>query len=92
MIQPCSKPIRSMSVKARRNPIMATNADPVSVSRDSLCWSSDQGVRFGIMLPDSAPKPLGVTTASAQQAPWALIRTFTPGPATALSEEDDAMT
>ena len=37
----------------------------------------------------SALKPLGVTTASAQQAPWALIRTFAPGPA--LSRED-AMT
>jgi hypothetical protein len=35
------------------------------------------------------PKPWGATTASAQQAPWALIRAFAPGPA--LSQEDDAM-
>lgn len=71
------------------NLVMATNADPVSVSRDSLWWISDQGVRYGIPLVDSALKPLGVTTAPAQQAPWALIRTFAPGPA--LSRED-AMT
>jgi hypothetical protein len=64
------------------NLVMATNADPVSVSRDSRWWISDQGVRYGIPLVDSALKPLGVTTASAQQAPWALIRTFAPGPLT----------
>jgi hypothetical protein len=29
---------------------------------------------------------LGIATASARQAPWALIRTFAPGPA--LSRED----
>ena len=37
-------------------------------------------------LDDSALKPLGIATASAQQAPWALIRVFAPGPA--LSKED----
>jgi hypothetical protein len=65
---------------------MTTNADPVSVSRDSLWWVSDQGVRYGIELNDSALKPLHITTASARQAPWVLIRTFAPGPA--LSRTD----
>jgi hypothetical protein len=65
---------------------MSTNADPSSVSRDSLWWISDQGVRFGIALQDSALRPLGIATASAQQAPWALIRTLAPG--SALSRKD----
>lgn len=68
------------------NLVMTTNADPVSVSRDSLWWISDQGVRYGIALDDSALKPLGIATSSTQQAPWVLIRTFAPGPA--LSRED----
>lgn len=68
------------------NLVMTTNADPVSVSRDSLWWVSDQGVRYGIELNDSALKPLHITTASARQAPWVLIRTFAPGPA--LSRTD----
>lgn len=57
---------------------MSTNGDPASVSRDSLWWISDQGIRYGIALNDSALKPLGIATASAQQAPWALIRVFQP--------------
>ena len=67
------------------NLVMTTNADPVSVSRDSLWWVSDQGVRYGIELDDSALKPLRIATAAARQAPWVLIRTFAPGPA--LSRE-----
>jgi type VII secretion protein EccB len=66
------------------NLVMSTNADPVSVSRDALWWISDQGTRYGIELDDSALKPLGIATASAQQAPWALIRVF--GPGAALSQ------
>ena len=68
------------------NLVMSTNADPSSVSRDSLWWVSDQGVRFGVALEDSALRPLGIATSSAQQAPWALIRTLAPGPA--LSRTD----
>jgi type VII secretion protein EccB len=68
------------------NLVMSTNADPASVSRDSLWWISDQGVRFGIALDDSALKPLNIATSSAQQAPWALIRTLAPGPA--LTRQD----
>jgi type VII secretion protein EccB len=68
------------------NLVMSTNGDPSSVSRDSLWWISDQGVRYGIALDDSALKPLGIATASAQQAPWALIQVFAPG--AALSRED----
>jgi type VII secretion protein EccB len=71
------------------NLVMTTNADPISVSRDSMWWISDQGVRYGIALEDSALKPLGIATASARQAPWALIRVLAPGPA--LSR-DDALT
>jgi type VII secretion protein EccB len=71
------------------NLVMTTNADPISVSRDSMWWISDQGVRYGIALDDSALKPLGIATASARQAPWALIRVLAPGPA--LSR-DDALT
>ena len=71
------------------NLVMSTNADPASVSRDALWWISDQGVRFGIALDNSALKPLGIATSSAQQAPWVLIRTLAPG--AALSHED-AMT
>ena len=72
--------------RAATNLVMTTNADPVSVSRDSLWWISEQGVRYGIALDDSALKPLGIATASAQQAPWVLIRIFAPG--AALSRED----
>jgi type VII secretion protein EccB len=72
--------------RSATNLVMTTNADPVSVSRDSLWWISDQGVRYGVALDDSALRPLGIATASARQAPWALIRTFAPGPA--LSRED----
>lgn len=68
------------------NLVMTTNADPASVSRDSLWWISDQGVRYGIPLADADLKALGVATGSARQAPWALIRAFAPGPA--LSRED----
>jgi len=68
------------------NLAMSTNADPSSVSRDALWWISDQGIRYGIALNDSALKPLGIATASAQQAPWALLRVFQPG--SALSQED----
>jgi type VII secretion protein EccB len=68
------------------NLVMSTSGDPSSVSRDALWWISDQGIRYGIALDDSALKPLGITTSSAQQAPWALIRTFATG--AALSAED----
>ena len=68
------------------NLVMTTNADPASVSRDSLWWISDQGVRYGIPLADQDLRALGIATASARQAPWALIRAFAPGPA--LSHED----
>jgi type VII secretion protein EccB len=68
------------------NLVMSTNADPSSVSRDALWWISDQGIRYGIALDDTALKPLGISTSSAQQAPWALIRVFAPG--AALSQED----
>jgi type VII secretion protein EccB len=71
------------------NLVMTTNADPVSVSRDSLWWISDQGVRYGITMDDSALKPLGIATASARQAPWVLIRVFAPG---AALSRDDALT
>ena len=68
------------------NLVMSTSTDPSSVSRDALWWISDQGIRYGIALADSALKPLGIATSSAQQAPWALIRAFAPG--VALSAED----
>lgn len=68
------------------NLVMSTNADPSSVSRDSLWWVSDQGVRFGIAIDNSALQPLNITTSAAQQAPWVLIRTLAPGPA--LSRQD----
>ncbi|KPN47688.1 type VII secretion protein EccB [Mycobacterium intracellulare] len=68
------------------NLVMTTNADPGSVSRDALWWISEQGVRYGIALDDSALRALGIATASARQAPWVLIRAFAPGPA--LSRED----
>jgi len=68
------------------NLVMTTNADPSSVSRDSLWWISDEGVRYGIALEDATLRPLGIATASARQAPWAMIRTFAPG--AALSKAD----
>jgi type VII secretion protein EccB len=71
---------------AATNLVMSTNADPVSVSHDSLWWISPQGLRYGIALADSALKPLGIATGQARQAPWVLIRVFAPGPA--LSRED----
>ena len=37
--------------------------------------------RYGIPLDGSALTPLGIATASAGQAPWALVRAFAAGPA-----------
>jgi type VII secretion protein EccB len=71
------------------NLVVTTNADPSSVSRDALWWISDSGVRYGIALEDATLKPLGIATASARQAPWAMIRTFAPG---AALSRDDALT
>jgi type VII secretion protein EccB len=68
------------------NLVMTTNADPSSVSRDSLWWISDEGVRYGIALEDATLRPLGIATGSARQAPWAMIRSFAPG--AALSKAD----
>ena len=68
------------------NLVMSTNADPASVGRDALWWVSDQGIRYGIALDDAVLKPLGIATASAQQAPWPLIRVFAPG--AALTAQD----
>ena len=81
------KPTRSYIGPGATNLVMTTNADPPPVSRDSMWWISDQGVRYGIVsLEDSALKPLGMSPASARQAPWPLIRVFAPGPA--LSRAD----
>jgi type VII secretion protein EccB len=68
------------------NLVMTTNADPSALSRDALWWISDQGVRYGVAVEDSALKPLGIATASARQAPWPLIRVYAPG--AALSRPD----
>lgn len=68
------------------NLVMTTNADPLAVSRDAMWWISEQGVRYGIALDDSALKPLGIATASARQAPWPLIRVFAAGPALSRDE------
>jgi type VII secretion protein EccB len=75
--------------KDATNLVMTTGADPAAASRESLWWISDQGVRYGVALDDDSLKALGVTPASARQAPWPLIRVFAPGPA--LSKQD-AMT
>jgi type VII secretion protein EccB len=68
------------------NLVMSTNSDPTTSGRDALWWISDQGIRYGVALTDPTLKPLGIATASAAQAPWALIRVFPPGPA--LSRDD----
>lgn len=72
--------------KDATNLVMTTNADPSAVSRDAMWWISDEGVRYGIALEDATLKPLGITTSTAQQAPWALIRVYAPG--AALSHTD----
>jgi hypothetical protein len=68
------------------NLVMATSAAAAADSKESLWWLSDQGVRYGIELDDQTLKALGVSPASALQAPWPLIRTFPPG--STLSRQD----
>jgi hypothetical protein len=50
------------------NLVMATNAGPVSVSRESLWWISDRG-RIRHPAGELGPQTVGVTTASARRAP-----------------------
>ena len=71
------------------NVVMTTSAAPAADSKEALWWISDQGVRYGIELSDDSLKALGVSPASAVQAPWPLIRVFAPGPALSRA---DAMT
>jgi type VII secretion protein EccB len=61
------------------NLVMTTSVAPEADSKESLWWLSDQGVRFGIELADDSLKALGVSPASALQAPWPLIRVFAVG-------------
>lgn len=46
-----------------------------------MWWLSNQGVRFGVDLDQNVLSALGIVTASAQQAPWVLLRAFPAGPA-----------
>ncbi|MCW2690714.1 MAG: hypothetical protein JWR37_5604, partial [Mycobacterium sp.] len=71
------------------NLVMTTSAAPASDTKESLWWISDQGVRYGIELKEDSLKALGVSPASAVQAPWPLIRVLAAG--TPLSR-DDALT
>ena len=68
------------------NLVMTTSAAAAADSKESLWWLSDQGVRYGIELDDETVKALGVSPASALQAPWPLIRDFPPG--STLSRQD----
>jgi type VII secretion protein EccB len=63
------------------NLVMTTSAAPAADSRESMWWISDQGVRYGIALTEESLRALGVSPATARQAPWPLIRVFAPGPA-----------
>jgi type VII secretion protein EccB len=63
------------------NYVTSTSAVKNAASRESLFWVSDNGVRFGIASDDPTLRALGLDTASAQQAPWPLLRTFAAGPA-----------
>jgi type VII secretion protein EccB len=67
--------------KNAANLVMSTSVAPASGSRETLWWISDQGVRYGIDLDQDSLRALGVSPASAQQAPWPLIKVFAPGPA-----------
>jgi hypothetical protein len=51
-----------------------------SDSRETLFWVSPSGVRFGIAAESETLRALGLDPASAQQAPWPLLRTFAAGP------------
>jgi type VII secretion protein EccB len=71
------------------NLVMVTSGAAAADSKESLWWISDQGVRYGIELDDESLKALGVSPASALQAPWPLIRTLAPG---ATMSRQDALT
>jgi type VII secretion protein EccB len=71
------------------NLVMVTSGAAAADSKESLWWISDQGVRYGIELDDESLKALGVSPASALQAPWPLIRTLAPG---ATLSRQDALT
>jgi type VII secretion protein EccB len=75
--------------KDATNLVMTTSAAPAADSRESMWWMSDQGVRYGIELTEDSLRALGVSPATALQAPWPLIRVFAPGPALSRA---DAMT
>jgi type VII secretion protein EccB len=68
------------------NLVMTTGAAPEATSRESMWWIGDQGVRYGISLEDDTLRALGITPATARQAPWPLIRVFAPGPALSRSD------
>ncbi|MCC9184358.1 type VII secretion protein EccB [Mycolicibacterium mageritense] len=63
------------------NLVMTTRAAPTADTRESMWWLSNQGVRFGVDLDQNVLSALGIVTASAQQAPWVLLRAFPAGPA-----------
>ena len=78
--------------KQAPNLVMTTSAAPASDTKESLWWISDQGVRYGIELQEDSLKALGISPASAVQAPWPLIRLLAPGAplsrADALTQHD----
>lgn len=62
------------------NLVTSTSALLESDSRETLFWVSPNGVRYGIAAEDETLRGLGLDPASAQQAPWPLLRTFAAGP------------
>lgn len=57
-----------------------TSAAEAAGTRESLWWVSPQGVRYGVSADRATLQALGINSALAVQAPWAIVRMFAPGP------------
>jgi len=76
---------RVLMLPGATNFVTSTSGGITADSRESLFWIADNGVRFGIAADDPTVRALGLDPASAEQAPWPVLRTLPAGPA--LSRE-----
>lgn len=58
-----------------------TSMDPMATSKESLWWLAPNGVRFGVPFDNISIQALGVDISAADQAPWAMVQGYAPGPA-----------
>jgi type VII secretion protein EccB len=72
---------QTLLLPSAANLVATTSGVATSDTRESLCWLSQQGVRYGIQWDRTTLQALALDPRSAVQAPWPIVRTFAPGPA-----------